>query len=127
MRRAKDHGSLNIDLAYWFYLVITPDKKSYAVEINTADQVLQLVYIDWNAQPAKDYLGPLVSVPNLQAGQAFTISAVVNPPRFSIYLNGTHVIDVNDGRLRGEAVAGFGAFGSHGVVRIRGARIYALP
>ncbi|HSS61561.1 MAG TPA: response regulator transcription factor [Candidatus Limnocylindrales bacterium] len=84
-------GSL---VSFWFSLTQPDSYKnigSYLVGVNTYDEYLQLGYfiqdqdVLWLSRP--------VPIAGLQAGRSFRVAALVDPPRFAVYLDGNSVID----------------------------------
>jgi hypothetical protein len=64
-------------------------------------------------------------IAGLQTGDRFTLAALVQPPRYVIYLGATKVFDVTDTRGSPLGVPAFGCYGQGGVLKILGLRIYS--
>ena len=95
------------------------------VNIDTAAETMRLGYF-LSPSAQVEALSPNVALTGLQKGSTFSLSAVVDPPRYAVYVGQNKVIDLNDGRNTSLGVPGFNCGGQGGVVRVTGIRIYAI-
>jgi len=82
-------------VTFWYGLTQgDPDRKigAYVIKVDTYAQTLQLGY-DVQDQ-GLTWLSKTVAVPGMQQEREFSISALVAPPRFEIFLDNNRVIDV---------------------------------
>jgi len=111
-----------------FWMTLTNDSSgmsSHLIDLSTGAEALQLIYF---AQQVEEPLGPQVAVKGLQLGRKFTVSALVNPPHYVLYLDGRRVTDVQHDVIAPHRVPGFGIFGNApGTVRLTSLRIYTVP
>ena len=84
---------------------------------------MQLAYFDNDfAEP----LGAPVPIEGLQKGRIFTISALVNPPSYTVYLDGTSRIALRHEPNVEYQAAAFSVFGQGGTVHLTGIRVYRI-
>jgi DNA-binding CsgD family transcriptional regulator len=111
-----------------FWMTLTNDSSgmsSHLIDLSTGAEALQLIYF---AQQVEQPLGPQVAVKGLQLGRKFTVSALVDPPHYVLYLDGRRVTDVQHDVITPHRVPGFGIFGNApGTVRLTSLRIYSVP
>jgi DNA-binding CsgD family transcriptional regulator len=110
-----------------FWITLTTDSNgmtSHLIDLSTGAEAMQLVYFaDQVMQP----LGPQVTVKGLQSGRKFTVSALVSPPHYVVYLDGRTVTDVQHDVITPHRIPGFGIFGdAPGTVRLTSLRIYSV-
>jgi serine/threonine protein kinase len=98
----------------------------HIVNIDTAGEGMRLGYFTAGGATV-EALSANVALAGLQKGQSLTLSAVVDPPRYAVYLGRNKVIDVTDSRNSPLGVPGFNCGGESGVVRVTGIRIYTIP
>jgi DNA-binding CsgD family transcriptional regulator len=126
VRLAVAAGSL---VTFWFSLTQGDRYKgigSYVVDINTYDETLQLVYFVDGQDVVP--LSPQLPIRGLQAERPFWISALVQPPRFEIFLDDVSVVDLKHAPNIPLIAPSFQIFGdASGTVRITALEIYGLP
>ena len=115
-------------VVFWFDLRTGDGSNRFGqhlVYIDTQAQAMQLAYFVGGDDT--EYLGPQVPIERLQAGRRFVVSALVKPPQYQIYLDGTRVIDVRHEPSPARQGPSFAVFGNGtGVVRISAIRVYYL-
>ena len=113
------------DIEFWIDLTgpYTNPVGKHLIGIGTQVSEMQLAYFHNDfAEP----LGAPVPIEGLQNGRTFTVSALVNPPSYTLYLDGTSRIDVrHEPNVEYQAPA-FGVFGQGGTVHLTGLRVYRL-
>jgi regulatory LuxR family protein len=96
----------------------------HLLEVDTSIEAMQLGYFTGGAYPILP-LGPQVAMDGLQSGRHFTISALVQPPIYRVFLEGVRVTDVTHRAPREHPGLGFGVFGNGtGTVRLSAIRVY---
>jgi DNA-binding CsgD family transcriptional regulator len=112
------------NVEFWMTLTNEPGgMSSHILDLSVGAEAMQLIYfIDQNTVP----VSPQVAVKGLQSGRTVTISMLVNPPRYAVYLDGSPVIDVQHDVLAPYRGPGFGIFGQSGTVRLTKLRIFHL-
>jgi DNA-binding CsgD family transcriptional regulator len=107
-----------------FWMTLTNDPggmSSHILDLSTGAEAMQLIYfVGQNTVP----VSPQVAVKGLQSGRTVTISVLVNPPRYAVYLDGSPVLDIQHDVLVAHRAPGFGIFGENGTVRLTKLRIY---
>src|SRR6202521_2033933 len=116
------------DVTFWV-VFRTGDGSSqvgqHLVYISTQAQAMQLAYFVGGDHI--EYLGPQIPIQGLQAGRNFVVSALVNPPQYQVYLDGTSVINVRHEPSPPRQVPSFAIFGNGtGMVRISTIRVFGL-
>jgi DNA-binding CsgD family transcriptional regulator len=99
----------------------------HLIDVQTAAEVLQLQYFV-QIQGGLP-LGPQVLVNGLQAGRSFTISVLVDPPNYQVYLDGRRVVSLQhtpSAALQAPSFAIFGDGDGTGTVRLTAMRVYRL-
>ena len=113
------------DVEFWIDLTgpYTNPVGKHLIGISTQVSEMQLAYFHNDfAEP----LGASVPIEGLQDGRTFTISALVNPPSYTLYLDGTSRIDLrHEPNVEYQAPA-FSVFGHGGTVHLTGLRVYRL-
>jgi DNA-binding CsgD family transcriptional regulator len=113
------------DVEFWIDLTgpYTNPVGKHLIGISTQVSEMQLAYFDRNfAEP----LGGPVPIEGLQNGRTFTVSALVNPPSYTVYLDGTSRIALlHEPNVEYQAPA-FSVFGQGGTVHLTGLRVYRL-
>ena len=112
---------------FWINLdrASSPDTGSHLIEVGTLAEVVQLKYFV-RGQRAEG-LGPQIHKEGLQSGRAFTISALVAPPLYQVYLDRKLVISVEHKPLGTYLAPSFAIFGDGtGTVRLTDLRVYHL-
>lgn len=99
---------------------------NHVVEVDTFHATATLLYL---APPAFTHqpLAPAIPLPGLQTGKSFTLSALVDPPRYQLYVNGVLAANASDPRSSGIGNMALGFGGESGSIRITSIRAYALP
>lgn len=113
------------DVEFWIDLTgpYTESVGHHLIGIGTQVSEMQLAYFhDQFAQP----LGPPAPIEGLQNGRTFTVSAQVNPPRYTVYLNGTVRIDLQHQPNVEYQAPSFAVFGQGGTVHLSALRVYRL-
>jgi DNA-binding CsgD family transcriptional regulator len=110
-----------------FWITLTNDSSgmsSHIIGLSTGAEAMQLIYLaDQVTQP----LSAQVAVRGLQSGRKFTVSALVDPPHYEVYLDGRSVIDLKHDVITDHRLPGFGIFGdAPGTVRLTGLRVYQV-
>jgi hypothetical protein len=85
---------------------------------------MQLAY--YSGDQAGLPLGPQVSIDGMQRGRHFTISTLVAPPNYRVFLDGVRVIDVHHESLRRMQAPNFAIFGDGESVRLSALRVYRV-
>ncbi len=107
-----------------FWMTLTTDQtgmSSHILDLSTGAELMQLIYLE---QQSSLTLSPQVAVNGLQSGRTFTVSVLVNPPRYVVYLDGRPVIDLQHDVITPHRAPGFGIFGEMGTVRLTKLRIF---
>ena len=95
------------------------------IALSTGAEELQLAY--FAVDKDIEYLGPHVPIRGLQSGRVFTISALVDPPHYQVYLDGRSVINIQHTPSPSRQTPGFRIFGDGpGTVRLSSVRVYGL-
>lgn len=113
------------DVEFWIDLTgpYTESVGHHLVGIETQVSEMQLAYFhDQFAQP----LGPPVPIEGLQNGRTFTVSALVNPPSYTVYLNGTIRVDLQHQPNVEYQAPAFAVFGQGGTVHLSALRVYRI-
>lgn len=109
-----------------FWMTLTNDPggmSSHILDLSTGAEAMQLIYfVGQNTIP----VSPQVAVTGLQTGRTVTISVLVNPPRYAVYLDGSPVIDIQHEAIAAYRGPGFGIFGQTGTVRLTKLRIFQV-
>ncbi len=107
-----------------------PGKLAVLAQVDAATQTTELV--TFNATSGTlvvQQITPTIAVAGLQTGRTFTLSVVVRDTRYTLYLDGVQVADVSSTAVPSsptiQEIDVFG--GTHGTVRMLGARTYLLP
>lgn len=111
---------------WWIVRTGNQTEGDHIVNIDTAGEGMRLGYFTAGGATV-EALSATVALAGLQKGQSITLSAVVDPPRYAVYLGQNKVIDVSDSRNSALGVPGFNCGGQSGVVRVTGIRIYTIP
>jgi DNA-binding CsgD family transcriptional regulator len=117
----------NSNVMFWISFS-TDDPSRYGVHLlslETGIEAMQLAYFTGDAQ-APLPLGPQVSIDGLLTGRRFSISTLVAPPVYRVFLDGAPVIDVRHESIRRMQSPNFGVFGEGGTVRLSALRIYKI-
>ena len=117
----------NSNVAFWINFT-TDDPSRYPthqVVIQTGIEAMQLAYDTGGPGPSFP-LGPQVAIEHLRAGRVFTISTLVAPPVYRVFLDGVRVIDVTHDSIRRLQSPNFAVFGEGGTVRLSALRVYKL-
>lgn len=113
------------DVEFWIDLTgpYTNSAGKHLIGISTQVSEMQLAYFDNDfAEP----LGAPVPIEGLQKGRIFTISALVNPPSYTVYLDGTSRIALrHEPNVEYQAPA-FSVFGQGGTVHLTSIRVYRV-
>lgn len=112
------------NVEFWMTLTNEPGgMSSHILDLSVGAEAMQLIYfVGQNTVP----VSPQVAVKGLQSGRTVTISVLVNPPRYAVYLDGSPVIDIQHDVLAPYRGPGFGIFGQKGTVRLTKLRIFHL-
>jgi hypothetical protein len=113
------------DVEFWIDLTgpYTDPVGKHLIGIATQVSEMQLAYFhDKFAQP----LGGPVPIEGLQDGRSFTVSALVNPPLYTVYLDGRSVVDLDHQPNVTYQAPAFAVFGQGGTVHLSGLRVYRL-
>jgi DNA-binding CsgD family transcriptional regulator len=97
----------------------------HQIVIETAIEAMQLAYDTGEPGPSFP-LGPQVSIDRLLQGRVFTISTLVAPPVYRVFLDGVRVIDVRHESVRRLQSPSFAIFGDGGTVRLSALRVYKV-
>jgi len=98
----------------------------HLLEVDTSIDAMQLAYFTGAEQPMLP-LGPQIALDGLQSGRHFTISALIQPPVYRVFLNGVRVTDVRHEAPRAHPGLGFAIFGNGtGTVRLSAIRVYTV-
>lgn len=116
----------------WVVRSADPTHGNLQVEVNAAAESMHLAYFEPSLQPTptvlpESALSTEYHIAGLQTGRTFTLSALVDPPRYVIYLDGIQVFAVSDARGAAVGVPAISGYGTGGVLRVTGIRIYTLP
>jgi len=107
-----------------FWMTLTNEHggmSSHILDLSVGAEAMQLIYFTGdNTVP----VSPQVAVRGLQSGRTVTISVLVNPPRYAVYLDGRPVIDIQHDVIAAFRGPGFGIFGQMGTVRLTKLRIF---
>ena len=117
----------NSNVNFWFGFS-TDDPSKYGVHqlvLETGIEAMQLMYMVGGDQPPFP-LGPQVSIDRLLTGRHFTISALVAPPVYRVFLDGVRVIDVRHESVRRLQSPNFAIFGDVGTVLLTALRVYRV-
>jgi hypothetical protein len=117
----------NSNVNFWMGFS-SDDPSRYGVHqlvIETGIEAMQLAYFVGGEQPPLP-LGPQVSIDRLLSGRHFTISALVAPPVYRVFLDGARVIDVRHESVRRLQSPNFAIFGDGGTVLLTALRIYKV-
>ncbi len=110
-----------------FWLTLTGHANAHIqhlIRIGTRTEAMQFAYFD---QPELDAMGPQVPLSGLLTGRRITISALVDPPRYQIYLDGKSVIEVRHDVATYFGGPGFAIFGDGtGTVRLGSVKVYSV-
>ena len=113
------------DVEFWIDLTgpyTTPVGK-HLIGVTTQVSEMQLAYFhDQFAQP----LGAPVPIEGLQKGRTVTVSALVNPPSYTVYLDGKMRIDLQHQPNVEYQAPAFSVFGQGGTVHLSSLRVYRL-
>lgn len=117
----------NSNVVFWIGFS-SDDPARYPVHqivIETAIEAMQLAYD--SGEPAPSFpLGPQVAIDHMLAGRAFTISTLVAPPIYRVFLDGVRVIDIRHESVRRLQSPTFAIFGDGGTVRLSALRVYKV-
>lgn len=98
----------------------------HLLEVDTSIEEMQLAYFNGVERPMLP-LGPQIALDGLQTGRRFTISALIHPPVYRVFLDGVRVTDVSHAAPRAHPGLGFGIFGNGtGTVRLSAIRVYTV-
>jgi DNA-binding CsgD family transcriptional regulator len=113
------------NVEFWFTLTGHSDAHiQHLIRIDSRAEAMQFAYFD---EPELDAIGPQVPLYGLLTGRRVTISALVDPPRYQIYLDGKSVIDVRHEVATYFGGPGFGIFGDGtGTVKLSSVKVYSL-
>jgi len=114
------------NVSFWVNLTggSSPDVGQHLIDIETAVEAMQLAYFTYSTGNFQA-LGPQVPIQGLQSGRRFTVSALVRPPAYTVYLDGARVIDLNHSPSPARQSVAFGIFGNGpGLVRVSALRVY---
>ena len=115
------------NVVFWFNLETpsTYPNGHLLIALSTGAEELQLAY--FAVDKDVEYLGPHVPVRGLQSGRVLTISALVDPPHYQVYLDGRSVINIQHTPSPPRQTPGFRIFGEGpGTVRLSSIRVYGL-
>jgi len=115
------------DVAFWINFT-SDDPARYPlhqVVIQTAIEAMQLAYDTGGPAPSLP-VGPQVSIDRMLTGRHFTITTLVAPPIYRVFLDGVRVIDVRHESVRRLQAPTFAIFGNGGTVRINALRVYRV-
>ena len=115
--------SFTMDLDSYGYVKQVGD---HLISIETGSQLLQIWYVDFAGNRAWLPLGPQVQVAGLQSGRPFTLAALVDPPNYTVYLDGRRVISLAHSPSADNLQISFGIQGDPGIVRLTAMRVYKL-
>jgi DNA-binding CsgD family transcriptional regulator len=97
----------------------------HQIVIQTGIEAMQLAYD--TGEPAPSFpLGPQVAIDHMLRGRVFTISTLVAPPIYRVFLDGVRVIDVRHQSVRRLQSPSFAIFGDGGTVRLSALRVYKV-
>ena len=115
------------DVAFWINFAADDPARYplHQVVIQTDIEAMQLGYDTGESGPSLP-LGPQVSVDRMLTGRPFTISVLVAPPAYQVFLDGLRVIDVRHESVRRMQALTFAIFGSGGAVTISTLRVYRV-
>jgi len=115
------------DVAFWINFAADDPARYplHQVVIQTGIEAMQLAYDTGEPGPPLP-LGPQVSIDRMLTGRHFTISTLVDPPTFRVFLDGVRVIDVRHDSVHRMQTPTFAIFGNGGTVRISALRVYRV-
>jgi DNA-binding CsgD family transcriptional regulator len=115
----------NTNVAFWINFS-SDDPALYPLHqivIQTGIEAMQLAYD--TGEPAPSFpLGPQVAIDHMLDGRVFTISTLVAPPVYRVFLDGVRVIDVRHESVPRLQSPSFAIFGDGGTVRLSALRVY---
>jgi len=115
------------DVAFWINFA-ADDPAQYPLHqlvIQTGIKAMQLAYDTGEPGPPLP-LGPQVSIDRMLTSRPFTISTLVAPPMYRVFLDGVRVIDVRHPSVRRLQAPTFAIFGNGGTVHISALRVYRV-
>src|SRR5713101_8379703 len=116
------------NVEFWFRLGTTGSFQhigDHLITVRTAAEEMQLAY--FVQDQGMEYIGPQVPIKGLQSGRRFTVSVLVDPPRYQVYLDGRVVINAHHSPSPAQQAPGFAIFGNAiGAVRLSAVSVYAL-
>jgi DNA-binding CsgD family transcriptional regulator len=98
----------------------------HVIDFETASELMQVQYLNLVDNKGGIPLGPQVSVTGMQAGRTFVIAAVVDPPRYTLYLDGREVVSLDHAPSAEFQQISFATFGEGGTVRLTAMRVFRL-
>jgi DNA-binding CsgD family transcriptional regulator len=115
------------DVVFWINFAADDPARYplHQIVIQTGIEAMQLAYDTGEAGPSLP-LGPQVSIDRMLTGRHFTISTLVAPPTYRVFLDGVRVIDVKHDSVRRMQTPTFSIFGNGGTVRISALRVYRV-
>ena len=94
------------------------------MQIDTANEALTIIYSPYQGDTSQ-VAGPL-SLTGLQSGRPLNLGVLVNQDAYSVFVEGTMLKQVHDGRVTGAAGPSFYANGSAGSWRLSAVRYYSV-
>lgn len=101
---------------------------AYRLRVFADREVVELRYVDFTASPpVGEALTPTTPIPGLQSGRTFTLAAVVELARITLFLDEKPVLQASDARLSRGTIPYVTLFQRKGTAQVKGARFYELP